>query len=132
MNDAVALAILVVGIPLMLFAVVTWFFHFFVALRAPPSRRAVWTVGVASLIVTPVCMSSAPPEYAIYAPAAVIPAGLIAFWAWRAVFRQGWVADGGGLPETELANEDWRIGLIIVTEIVVNRAFRALLELVGP
>jgi hypothetical protein len=83
------------------------------------------------VIVAPLCLAWTPPEYAIYAPLAVIPAALPAFWGWRATFRRAWVADGSAIPDRELSNEDWRIGLIVVGAIIVVVGLGMLLQIAG-
>ena len=61
---------------------------------------------------------------------AALPAALIAFWWWRGEFRRAWVDAAEDLPEgVELANDDWRLGLILVVGTLGFLALRAVLRL---
>ena len=130
MNDSVGLGIIVFGAPLLATALVSWLLHFFVALNAPPARRAAWTAGIAYVVVAILCVVIAPEAYWWEAPLAAIPAALIAFWWWRNDFARGWIDDADGVPDgVQLANSDWRVGLMFVGAILAIYALRVLLRL---
>jgi hypothetical protein len=131
MNDAVALSIIVFCMPLLAVALVSWVLHYFVALTSPPIKRAAWTVALAYVVAALFCTFSAPEEYAWAAPLATIPGALIAFWWWRSDFRRAWLDSANDLPEgVELANDDWRAGLILLAGLLGFAVFKVLFRLI--
>lgn len=112
-------------------ALVTAVLHYFVALTSAPSARAAWTAGISYFIVTAAGEMMIPVEYWWAPPLATMPAALIGFWWWRDDFQRGWLDDSVVVPEgVELANKDWRIGLLLVGSMVgyflIRLFFRAL------
>jgi hypothetical protein len=105
--------------------------HYFVALTSPPTQRAAWTVGIAYLILAAICMVALPLEYWWAAPLAPVLGAPIAFWWWRNDFGRDWIDDSQGIPQgVELANDDWRVGLIFVGIIFALFALRFVIRLV--
>jgi hypothetical protein len=130
MSDTTMGGLLMAAIAFLALAVVTWLLHFFVALKSPPMRRAAWTAGVAYVIVAVAVPFSLPEESWWEVPLAAVPGALIAFWWWRSDFRRSWIDPSGDVPEgVELANDDWRIGLIIVGGVIVFLLFRLVIRL---
>ncbi|WP_114953110.1 hypothetical protein [Sphingosinicella terrae] len=133
MQDIWMIGIVAFAVPLLMIGAISFGLRFFVALGAPPSRRAAWTVGLAYLITSAIIVFGAPDEIAYYGPLAALPGGLIAFWFWRSDFRRGWVENEAGLADgAVLANDDWRIGIlqllavmVLVIGIVLLRAVRS-------
>lgn len=119
MNDVVRGGIIAFGVPFVIVALVSGTLRFFVALRSPPTRRAAWTVGPAFLVATALYVAFVPQIWWLGAIATVPPSALV-FWWWRNEFRQGWINDAEDAPEgVELANDDWRVGLMLVVGVVV-------------
>ena len=131
MQDFWTMGVVALAVPLLMIGAISFGLRFFVALNAPPSRRAAWTAGLAYLIVSAIIVFGAPEEIAPYGPVAAVPGGLIAFWFWRSDFRRGWVENGEGLPDgTVLANDDWRIGILQLLAVIVLVIGIALLRFV--
>jgi len=113
MADILSLGLIVVVVPLLMIAAISFGLHYFIALSAPPSRRAAWTVGIAYLATAAILIFGGIQEYAAYAPLAAVPGGLAVFWFWRRDFRRGWIEDAEALPDgVTIANDDWRLGLL--------------------
>ncbi len=113
MADILRIGLIIIGMPLIGFALITWLLHYFVALRSTPLKRAAWIVGIAYLVLAAVCIVAVPLEYWWAAPLAPLPGALIAFWWWRNDFQRDWIDDAQGVPdEVELATDDWLIGLL--------------------
>jgi hypothetical protein len=129
MRDALFIGLLLVGIPFVIIAFVSWLLHYFVALNAPPTRRAAWTVGIAYVVASAFWLFGGPEGDRWEGPFAAIPGALIAFWWWRDDFRRGWIDDSDGVPEgVELANTDWRIGLLGVGLLIAVAALKVFLR----
>lgn len=101
-----------------------WAFHFFIALRARPIRRAIWNVGPA-FVLTVACAELLVGqmrgtghevlELAFLLPVIAFPGALIAFWYLRSNYVRLWVESPENLPEgVSIANDDWRVGLMFV------------------
>jgi hypothetical protein len=132
MNEAMVVGFIVIAVPLVALALVTWLLHYFIALKSPPTQRAAWTVGIAYPIVLALCASAVPEEYWWEAPLAGVPGALLAFWWWRMDFREAWVDASKDVPEgVKLANDDWRIGLIFVAGLIGFLALRVVLRLIA-
>lgn len=127
MWDAVMLGVIFVGAPFIIIAIVSWVIHYFVALTSRPTERAAWTVGIAFVVAVVAWLFSG--EGAAWqAPLAALPGGLIAFWWWRDDFRRDWIDDAHGVPEgVELANTNWRIGLVGVVTFIALAGMKAML-----
>ena len=109
-------------------AVLSFAFHYIIALRDLPDRRAAWTAGAAYFVTTLTFLFSGPSEGMQYfAPLTALPGGLIAYWWWRAEFRKAWVDDPAELPDgINLANDDWRIGAALVVGVIVIAVLKRL------
>jgi hypothetical protein len=71
-----------------------------------------------------------PPEFAVCAPAAGVPAGPIACCFWRREFRQAWIEHPDQLPAgLALANDDWRAGLLRLLQALAVAIGLTLLEM---
>lgn len=127
--------LLIVGIAFAMIWALALLLQQFVALRAEPTRRATWTVGIPYVLTAVALMFAlpaaagqffSPVALALIAPFAAIPGGLATFWWWRRSFKSAWVDDPADLPEgVELANDDWRVGLLILTAVLVIAAIKA-------
>ena len=79
---------------LLIVAFVSFVAHYVVALNSPPVQRARWTAGIAyvaaALSLTLPAFSSEKEVEIIgwFGPILALPAGLIAYWFWRADFRR--------------------------------------------
>ena len=121
--------LLLAAVATLILAVISYGLHFFVALKSPPSKRAAWTAGSAYLVTTSFAIFGGVPGYELIAPAAVIPGALIAFWYWRAEFRDQWIQNPDIGPDgITLANDDWRIGLLRLLLIIAVAAITVLLR----
>jgi len=119
MSDALVVAFIAVGTPLLFVALVSWALHYFVALGSPPARRAAWTAGIAYAVIALAGVLMTPLEYWWAPPLAPIPAALIAFWWWRNDFRRDWIDDLQAVSDdVELATDDWRIYLLQLLALV--------------
>jgi hypothetical protein len=129
MNDAVLIGLVFVGLPLVIIAFVSWILHYFVALNAPPTQRAGWTVGIAYFLASALWLFGGPEGDRWEGPFAAIPGALIAFWFWRNDFGRDWLDDAKGVPEgVELANSDWRIGLLGVAMLIAFAALKMVIR----
>ncbi|TFI57691.1 hypothetical protein E2493_13665 [Sphingomonas parva] len=121
-----------VAVPLALLAIVTWFLHFFVALRAPPTARATWTVVPAFVAVAILLATLAPPDRAWALLLGTAVASLVAFLWWHSEFRTAWIESADVLPEgVELANDNWRAGLILAIGVIGLLLIRGLYQMVA-
>ena len=131
MNDTLSTAIILFIGPLTALIVVTWLLRFFVALKAPPRRRAAWTAGIGYIIVVGVCTYYIPGAYWWVPPLTAIPGTLIMFWWWQREFRNAWIeASDEGFEDVKLANDDWRVGLLLLGGLIVLLAIRVVIRLV--
>lgn len=129
MSDALLVAFIFVGLPFAIIAPTSWLLHYFVALNSPPTARAAWTVGVSYLVAVAIWLSGGPSDVRWQGPFAAIPAGLLAFWFWQNDFRRDWIDDAQGVPEgVELANSDWRVGLLGVATLIAVAALKVFLQ----
>jgi hypothetical protein len=129
MQDFALIALLLAGVGLLVLAVASFALHYFIALRAPPSSRAAWTVGTAFLITAAIFTFGGVPGYEIAGTLAAIPGALIAFWFWRGEFRRGWIADPTSLPAgLSIANDDWRVGLVKLIGLLAASAVMVLVR----
>ena len=113
MSEMFMAGILFVGVPFLVVAFVSWILHYFVALKSPPTRRALWIVGIGYFAASVAWLLGGPEGERWEGPIAAIPGGLIAFWWWRDDFRRDWIDDDQGVPEgVELANTNRRVGLL--------------------
>jgi len=117
--------------------------NFVVALKAPPNRRATWTVGIAYALVsiaTVVAIEailqdpSAPkapfPIEPLETPLLLVPGTIIIFLLMRWGYRSAWIDDAKELPEgVKLANDDWRRGTLALALVVAVLAARAIFRL---
>jgi protein-S-isoprenylcysteine O-methyltransferase Ste14 len=121
---------------LLIVALVSFALHYVVALSSPPAERARWTAGiayiVAALIVTLPAFEPDPTVEMLgwFGPLIALPAGLIAYWFWRADFQRDWMDDSQPISDdVEVANDDWRVGLIFVVGVIVILTIKALIRL---
>ena len=115
-QDYAFLAGLVVGIPFVFMAMLTFFATFFVALNSPPTTRAMWSVGPPFLLVGGLMVwgfsDGEGGPIALLLPLGSVVAALILFVWWRFVFGRAYYEDEAELPDGQRAeNTDWRIGL---------------------
>jgi hypothetical protein len=127
MSDGIIIAFLFVGMPFVIIAVVSWVLHYFAALNSPPTKRAAWIVGIGYLAASAMWLFGGPEGDRWEGPFAAIPGALLVFWWWRRDFRDGWIDDAHGVPEgVELANTDWRIGLVGVAGLMVAATIKVM------
>lgn len=130
MEDIALVAFISFGLAFVGVIGAAWVLQHFVALTAPPTRRAAWTVGIAYIVIAVLCMFVVPEEYWWAAPLAPIPGALVVFWWLQRDWRQLWIDDSKGvLNGVEIANDDWRVGLIFVVGIITLALLRALIRL---
>lgn len=85
-KEIVLFAVAVFGVGLIMVMVLSKILGFFVALKATPTNRAGWTVGIAYLISAGALTFGAPEGYWIYAPLVPLPGALAVFWFIRRDF----------------------------------------------
>ena len=130
MEDIALVAFISFGVALVGVIGSTWLLQHFVALTAPPTQRAAWTVGIAYVVVAVFCAFAVPEEVWWAAPLAPIPGALVVFWWVQRDWRHLWIDNSKGAPEgVELANDDWRVGLIFVAGVIAFAVLRALIRL---
>ena len=133
MSDTLLLGIVLVAMPFLVVVFVSWILHYFVALNSPPTQRALWIVGISYLAAAGFWYFGGPDGDKWEGPLAAIPGALIAFWWWRDDFRRDWIDDSEGVPEgVELANSDWRIGLIGVAMLFALVAAKVMFRAASP
>ncbi|KPL67345.1 hypothetical protein SZ64_04045 [Erythrobacter sp. SG61-1L] len=86
-------AVAVFGVGLVMVMILSKILGFFVALKATPTNRAGWTVGIAYLISAGALIFGAPEGYWIYAPLVPLPGALGVFWFIRRGLRSRWIDD---------------------------------------
>lgn len=127
MNGNILILVIALCGPLLPIAFISFALHYFVALKARPARRALWTAGLAYALTAIVLVAALPAGHAPFGLLAAIPAGLIAFLFWKNDFQRDWIESAEQLPEgAELLDDDWRIGLLrlaILMTIVLGIAF---------
>ncbi|GEM_PF-1561808 len=103
--------------------VVAFVLQFFVALKARPARRAMWTASLAYAITVLIFFYfGSDNEQAIWMPLFALPGALLTFLFWYRGYRKAWVEDTEELRAgVGISNDDWRIGLLIV--LVVAGAY---------
>jgi len=132
MNDTLSLAIILFIGPLCALIAVMWVLRFVVALKAPPTRRAAWTAGIGYFIVVTAAAFAVPGQYWWVAPLSSIPAALVMFWWLRRDLLRAWRdASPDELGDETLANDDWRIGLLLLAGLVVLAVIRYIIRLVA-
>ena len=132
MGDTAPVVFIALGLPLVGLIGATWLLQHFVALTAAPVHRAAWTVGIAYVVIAALCVFMTPEEYWWAAPLAPIPGALLVFWWVQRDWRQLWIDDSKGIPEgVELANDDWRVGLIFVAGLIALALLRIFFRLVS-
>lgn len=103
------------GLSLGIVFTLAFIFRHFVALRAKPTSRAVWTSAPAYIVAVLVLsfgLGDAMKGLEIYVPLAALPAFVLVFLYWRFWFRREWIEHPELLPEGQtIANDDWRTGL---------------------
>jgi hypothetical protein len=114
-----------------------WFATFvlenFIALKAPPERRAAWTVGIPYLLITISFAAFAPASTLSWLmPIVAVPPALVGYWFWRREFRRAWIDDDAEFPGVVwLAIDDWKVGLaFVLAAAVLAGALRLLQNLI--
>lgn len=100
----------------------TMILHYFVALNAPPSRRALWTVAPPYFAVALMAglggAGNAMPFW-IWPLGAIFPAAIV-YWFWLRDFQKRWYDSIEDLPDdVPLANHDWKNGLLQLLGLLV-------------
>lgn len=127
MDEGLLVVVLFVGIPLVIIAMLSWVLHYFVALNAPPQRRALWIAGISYTVASALWLFSGPEGMKWQGPFAALPGGLLAYWFWHNDFKRDWIDDAEGVPEgVELANTDWRIGLLGLLALLLVAAVKVI------
>jgi hypothetical protein len=131
--DVLGLAGFAAAVALLIMAVIAVVLSYFVALRSPPTQRAAWLAGISYAAVAILFLFGFLRGYELISTLAAVPAALLVFFGWRAVFRRAWV-DGDEQPSEAdaLEDDDWKIGLlrlgIAVTLVVGFAALKMLLS----
>jgi hypothetical protein len=125
LNDWAAL----LGFGALVAACIQWGFALvalkFVALSAPPQKRAAWTAAVPFAVVAAFATFNVPIQYAAIAPFVCVPGALINYWYWKWTFVRAWHDDPAMIPENmTVANEDWRVGLAVVLGAIALAAVK--------
>ena len=119
MNETVLLLVVAICGPLLLIAFISFVLHYFVALKSKPTRRALWTAGLAYVLTSLILLFGLPASQSFYGPLAAAPGGLIAFLFWKNDFQRDWIDSSEQIPEgVELLDDDWRIGLLRLAVLV--------------
>ncbi len=143
MNEALLFAFFIAAGGFIATYILCLVLNFVVALKAPPNRRATWTVGIAYAVVSIAAVvaidsirrdPSAPktpfPIEPLETPLLLVPGTIIIFLLMRWGYRSAWIDDAEELPEgLKLANDDWRRGAVSLLLIVVLLAARAIFRL---
>ena len=125
MNEVLAGAALYVAMQFSIIIFTSWLLHYFVALRSPPTKRAAWIAGISYLVASAIWLLGGPEDYKWESPFAALPGALIVFWWWRVDFRRDWIDDAQGSTDgVELANTDWRVGILGVLGLIVAGAIK--------
>ena len=112
-QDTATTAALWIAISLLIMWFISVLLHYFVALTAPPWKRAAWTAGIAYLVTSLAVTFVTAGNPAPWAPLIALPGGLIIFWYWHRAFRRAWIDSADDLPEgMSEANDDWRIAVL--------------------
>ena len=114
MQELAGLSIFTLALPLLAMIILTSFLLNFVALKAPPTERAAWTVGSAYLVTVIFVAFGGSPEGRWWAaPLEAAPAALVVFWWRRRELRSAWYESDEEMPPgVRPANDDWRLALI--------------------
>jgi hypothetical protein len=129
LHDALMMGIIIVLGPLLFVAIISFVFQKFIALKQRPNPRAAWTAGLSYLVVSLFFVFSGFGGFEIWAFAAAIPGGLVAYWFWRREFSRAWIEDADEIPDgINLANDDWRIGLVVVLLAIAAAAVKSLIK----
>ena len=141
MNETMMFALVIAAAGFVATYIVTILLNFFVALKSPPNRRAIWTVGIAYLVISvpTVCLilaadqdPTAPGRFPIdpwVSPLLLMPGAIVAFLLRRWEYRSAWVEQIEDLRDGEqLANDDWRFGLIILALVIIILTGRTLVR----
>lgn len=119
-KDVAVIAVAAIGIGFIGIWFISNVLKFFIALQAPPARRASWIVGLGYLGFAAGLLFSDLKGYEFWAPLVCVPGALLAYWLHYRQFRFAWVDGAEDLPDgVELANDDWRAGLIRLVAVVV-------------
>jgi hypothetical protein len=143
MNEVLLFAFVIAAAGFVVTYILCLGLNFVIALKAPPNRRATWTVGIAYAAVSIAAVvsiasisqiASAPktpfPIDPLEAPLLLVPGTIIIFLLMRWGYRSAWVDEAEELPEgVKLANDDWRRGAIALLLIVGLLAARMLFRL---
>ncbi|OJW67044.1 MAG: hypothetical protein BGO57_00135 [Sphingomonadales bacterium 63-6] len=106
-------AVAVFGVGLIMVIFLSRILGFFVALKATPTNRAGWTVGIAYLISAGALTFGAPESYWMYAPLVPLPGALGLFWFIRRDLRRRWIDDDVAHSEGHsIEDSDWVSGLL--------------------
>lgn len=102
--------------------------NMFIALKSPPTQRAMRVAGTLYVAVTVIFLFGGMPEYLLVSP--LIPAlgALIVFWFWRREYRKAWIEDADVDDTVTLENDDWKAGLIKLFGLLVTATIAAFIR----
>jgi hypothetical protein len=119
------LSLMMAGIMLL----VILFLKFFVALKSPPGRRTLITVGIAYLVTVTFFMFGGIAEYQIWSPILGLPGLILLAWSEHRGFKARWLESAEDLPEgATLSNDDWKVGALIIVSLIAAAAIKVVVR----
>ena len=118
--------LMMIAIGFVFLAIISHFLRFFIALKSPPYRRALWTAGLAYILAIGLLAGAG--GFTTGKALELIPGALIVYWYLGRDFRASWIENLEDLPrDVKLANDDWRLGLIVAILVAAAIALHAYL-----